>query len=78
MNQKTPNAQTLALDADPAHGVVDVDCRVFGTDNLYVAGSSVFPTVGYANPTLMIVALALRLATHLGQHGDACRSSPAA
>jgi len=46
-------------------GVVDADCRVFGVPNLYVAGSSVFPTGGQANPTLTIVALALRLADHL-------------
>ena len=46
-------------------GVVDADCRVHGVANLYVAGSSVFPTSGTANPTLTIVALALRLAEHL-------------
>jgi choline dehydrogenase-like flavoprotein len=46
-------------------GVVDRDCRVFGLDNLYIAGSSVFPTVGVANPTFTIVALTLRLAEHL-------------
>ncbi|HYJ39430.1 MAG TPA: GMC family oxidoreductase [Steroidobacteraceae bacterium] len=46
-------------------GVVDADCRVFGVPNLFVAGSSVFPTGGQANPTLTIVALALRLADHL-------------
>jgi choline dehydrogenase-like flavoprotein len=46
-------------------GVVDPDCRVHGVANLYVAGSSVFPTSGYANPTFTIVALALRLADHL-------------
>ncbi len=46
-------------------GVVDPDCRLFGTTNLYVAGSSVFPTAGYANPTLTIVQLALRLADHI-------------
>jgi choline dehydrogenase-like flavoprotein len=54
---------------DPEHGVVDADCRVHGTTNLYVAGPSVFPTYGYANPMLTIVALALRLAGHLGTHG---------
>lgn len=50
---------------DPRHGVVDADCRVHSSENLYVLGCSVFPTGGYANPTLMIVALALRLAEHL-------------
>jgi choline dehydrogenase-like flavoprotein len=50
---------------DPRRGVVDRDCRVFGTENFYVAGSSVFPTSGSANPTLTVVALALRLADHL-------------
>jgi choline dehydrogenase-like flavoprotein len=46
-------------------GVVDADCRVFGQDNLFCAGSSVFPTAGHANPTLTILALALRLADRL-------------
>lgn len=46
-------------------GVVDADCRVFGSANLFVAGSSVFPTSGAANPTLTAVALALRLAALL-------------
>ena len=40
-------------------------CRVFGIANLYIAGSSVFPTSGCANPTLTVTALALRLADHL-------------
>jgi len=53
------------MSADPATGVVDADCRVHGYDNLYVAGSSVFPTGGWANPTLTIIALSLRLAEHL-------------
>jgi choline dehydrogenase-like flavoprotein len=53
------------MHADPDRGVVDPDCRVHGLSNLYVAGSSVFPTAGYANPTLTVIALALRLADHL-------------
>jgi choline dehydrogenase-like flavoprotein len=50
------------MSADPDDGVVDADCRVHGTDNLFVAGGSVMPTAGFANPTLTIVALATRLA----------------
>lgn len=56
---------TTRMHADARKGVVDAQCRVHSTENLYVAGSSVFPTGGYANPTLTLVALALRLADHL-------------
>ena len=56
---------TTRMSADPETGVVDADCRVHDYQNLYVAGSSVFPTSGWANPTLTIMALALRLADHL-------------
>lgn len=56
---------TTRMHADPKHGVVDANCRLHEVSNLYVAGSSVFPTSGSANPTLSIVALALRLADHL-------------
>ena len=56
---------TTRMHADPRQGVVDADCRVHSIPNLYVAGSSVFPTYGSSNPTLTIVALALRLADHL-------------
>jgi choline dehydrogenase-like flavoprotein len=49
----------------PKHGVVDPNSKVFGTDNLWVAGSSIFPTSGHANPTMNFVALCLRLAEHL-------------
>lgn len=56
---------TTRMHADAKRGVVDPDARVHGAANLYVAGSSVFPTVGFANPTLTIVALAVRLAQHL-------------
>jgi choline dehydrogenase-like flavoprotein len=54
---------------DPTQGVVDRNCRVHAIDNLYVIGSSVFPTSGAANPTLTIVALTLRLADHLKSRG---------
>lgn len=53
----------MAATADK--GVVDADCRIFGYDNIYVAGSSVFPSVGHANPTFSIIELTLRLADHL-------------
>lgn len=56
---------TTRMSHDPSKGVVDADCQVFGVGNLSVAGSSVFPTIGSVNPTLTIVALALRLADHL-------------
>jgi choline dehydrogenase-like flavoprotein len=56
---------TTRMHTDPRQGVVDADCRVHGVGNLFIAGSSVFPTGGYANPTLTIVALAIRLADHL-------------
>lgn len=60
---------TTRMGDDPSTSAVDRDCRVHGIANLYVAGSSVFPTSGYANPTLTIVALALRLGDHLGAIG---------
>ena len=49
----------------PDDGIVNSDCRVHDLENLYIAGSSVFPTGGDANPTYTIVQLALRLADHL-------------
>jgi choline dehydrogenase-like flavoprotein len=51
--------------ASSDQGVVDADCRVFGTENLYLAGAAVFPSGSFANPTLTAIALALRLADHL-------------
>jgi hypothetical protein len=50
--------------SDPKQGVVDADCRVHGVGNLFIAGPSVFPTGGYANPVLTVVALTVRLADH--------------
>jgi choline dehydrogenase-like flavoprotein len=58
---------TTRMHVDPKRGVVDANCRVHGIANLSVAGSSVFPTSGSANPTLTLIALALRLAEHLTQ-----------
>jgi choline dehydrogenase-like flavoprotein len=57
------------MGSDPRTSVVDADCRIHGYSNLYVAGSSVFSTSGWANPTLTIIALALRLADHLDAQG---------
>ena len=61
------HAGTTRMATSPAEGVTDPDGLVFGTDNLYISGGSLFPTSGYANPTLTIVALAIRL-------GDALRA----
>ena len=55
----------LRMSALPEDGIVDRNCRVHTVDNLYVSGSGVFPTTGHSNPTLTIVALALRLADYL-------------
>ncbi len=56
---------TTRMHADPAVGVVDTDLKCHDANNLYVTGSSVFPTSGIANPTLTILALTLRLSDHL-------------
>jgi choline dehydrogenase-like flavoprotein len=55
------------MSRDARRGVVDANCRVHGCANLFVAGSSVFPSGGASNPTLTIVQLALRLADHLAR-----------
>jgi choline dehydrogenase-like flavoprotein len=59
------HAGTTRMALSATEGVVDTDCRVNEVNNLFIAGSSVFPTSGYANPTLTIIALALRLSDHL-------------
>jgi choline dehydrogenase-like flavoprotein len=56
---------TTRMSADPRQGVVDADCKVHTMQNLYVAGSSVFPTCSNDMPTLTLMALAWRLADHL-------------
>lgn len=57
---------TTRMSDSPEHGVVNKDLRCHDINNLYVLGSSCFPTFGFANPTLTIVALALRLGDKLG------------
>jgi choline dehydrogenase-like flavoprotein len=56
---------TARMGRTPASGVCDANGEVFGTRGLFIAGAASFPTSGFANPTLTIVALALRLAAHL-------------
>jgi choline dehydrogenase-like flavoprotein len=58
---------TTRMHQNPRLGVVDANCQMHGLPNLFVAGSSVFPSCGYANPTLTIVALAIRMADRLKQ-----------
>ena len=56
---------TTRMGSNPGEGVVNADQRVFGLDNLYIAGSSVFSSTGHANPTFTIVQMSLRLADHI-------------
>jgi choline dehydrogenase-like flavoprotein len=56
---------TTRMGTHRSNSVVDRNCRVHGYRNFFIAGSSVFPTGGYANPTLTIVALASRLASEI-------------
>jgi choline dehydrogenase-like flavoprotein len=66
---------TTRMSVDPEDGVVDRDCRVHGSDNLYLASSSVFRTAGEANPTFVAVCLAVRLAHHLADLAGAGQPS---
>jgi len=59
---------TTRMSDDPTRGVVDRNCQVHGISNLFIAGSSVFPTAGSGTPTMMLVSLALRLADHIKEH----------
>ena len=65
---------TTRMHPDPKKGVVDATCRVHGLANLFVAGSSVFPTAGNHTPTLTIIALALRLGDRI--HEMIARPAP--
>lgn len=59
------NIGTTRMSSAPSDGVVDPDCRVHGVANLYVGGSSVFPSAGCSGPTMMIIGMALRMSEHL-------------
>ena len=61
---------TTRMGKTPDDSVVDANCKVHGIDNLYIAGSSVFPATGVANPTFSIVAFAVRLGEHLTKHAE--------
>ncbi len=56
---------TTRMSVNPKEGVVDENSQVHGVEGLFIAGSSVFPTTGHANPTLMLIALSIRLADWL-------------
>jgi choline dehydrogenase-like flavoprotein len=56
---------TTRMGLSPQTSIVDPDCRVHGLENLFIASSSVFPSSSQANPTLLAVAFAMRLAAHL-------------
>lgn len=58
---------TTRMHDSPKHGVVDRNCKVHGISNLYVAGSSVFPTAGANFPTITLAALAFRLSEHIAK-----------
>ena len=62
---------TTRMGTDPARSVVDANLRLHEVENVFVAGASVFPTSGCANPTFTLVALSIRLARHLAREcGD--------
>ncbi|MBE7941707.1 MULTISPECIES: GMC family oxidoreductase [Ramlibacter] len=61
---------TARMGSDPRSSVVDANARVHSVDNLYVAGSAIFPTSSQANPTLTLIATSLRLGRHLAQRLD--------
>ena len=64
---------TTRMSTDPRRGVTDGWGRVHGLPNLHVAGSSLFPTAGWANPTLTILALALRTADRISEEIQSAR-----
>ena len=73
-------AGTLRFGTDPTSSVLDLDCKAHDLDNLYVTDASFFPAIGAVNPTLTIIANALRVADHLKARmgvSDTPRAEPA-
>ena len=64
-NSNAHHLGTTRMGATKKNGVVDKNLRIFGIKNIYITGSSVFPTGGHANPSFTIIALSIRLAKHL-------------
>ncbi len=64
-------AGTCVFGTDPAKSVLDLNCKAHELDNLYVTDASFFPSIGAVNPTLTIIANALRVADHLKQRLEA-------
>jgi choline dehydrogenase-like flavoprotein len=60
-------AGTCRFGTDPATSVLDLDCRAHELDNLYIADASFFPSIGAVNPTLTIIANALRVADRISE-----------
>jgi choline dehydrogenase-like flavoprotein len=58
-------AGTMRFGSDPAQSVLDLNCRAHDIDNLYVTDAGFFPSIGAVNPTLTIIANALRVADHI-------------
>ena len=58
---------TTRIARNARDGVVDENLKVWGTNNLYVCSSSVFPTSSQANPTFLLGAFAVRMARHLAE-----------
>ncbi|HXP21966.1 MAG TPA: GMC family oxidoreductase [Streptosporangiaceae bacterium] len=60
-------AGTCRFGKDPASSVLDSDCKAHELDNLYVADSSFFPSIGAVNPALTVIANAIRVGDHLAR-----------
>lgn len=69
-NDASHHLGTTLMGKDIQTSVVDENCKIHNIENLYINGGSVFPTSGNANPTYTIVALSIRLASHLNKKGE--------